>query len=391
MREGEPQINDRHSTWKPIAFVMLLFGLMAVLPALLEDVPRSGGLSVSEWLYQSNEDFARQGVTQPNAGQKVEEFGPEAIPLIIEQFHTVRPPASGVYENLCTFLPLPKHTQPDIEELRRRCYFALSVLGRQHPEKVDPFFHAQLTTEGRHEAISWLGALGPRHLPTITNLLNGTDGSDANAAIHSLYHTGTNTTAFNPLIIHAINRHAGTNKLFRNHIYKMSWDAEQHDYALTGLIELLSHPSLNVQRDAFGVLLCVTNQFERLRPVFAQVASRSAAKTADLGDVAVRILHETGVPYETAVPILIDRLRQFIELEPNPMSSILRIESCLVAMANYGPPAEDAVPLVEKLLDAMPPDLEEAYQRTSRRTPTKRDIEFQLRKIEPSWTRPPSP
>lgn len=59
------------------------------------------------------------------------------------------------------------------EARRRNALWALTLLGRHHPEDVDPFFTGLLSTTNRHESIPLLGYMGDRHFDFLTNLIAG--------------------------------------------------------------------------------------------------------------------------------------------------------------------------------------------------------------------------
>lgn len=148
--------------WKAIAFVIALFCLMTWIPDLLEDTPKSHGMTVKKWLYQSEEEYEEQGDETSNAKKIITGFGPRAIPLFVEEFHQLCKPLGGIYQKVRALFKKPTGTPPVMDELRERGYFALSLLGCETHESVDRFFFARMKTTNRHEAIRRLDFMGDR-------------------------------------------------------------------------------------------------------------------------------------------------------------------------------------------------------------------------------------
>lgn len=371
--------------WKAIAFVAVFSCLMTWLPPLLEDSPVSHGLTATEWLYQSRKEHDQQESGRPSNKAIIEGFDSRAIPFFIEGFYEIRQPSGGWFKRLRAFLRIPERSAPDPIELRRRCYSALVILGRGDPGQVDQFLLSQLDTTNRHEAIPWLGMLGNRHYQLLTNMVSGDNGRDADAAIRPFILSGTNVMNEIPIILTAIQNHAGTNRNFWNHIKQMGFLAHRNVPVSSGLIELLSHRSHHVQREAFGALFVAAEVDDEARVAFAKVATRPVAIVPNLGDSAAKFLHHFKIPRNVAVPILVNRIEQLVDLYHNPTNSYDRIKQCLFELAKYGPPVQEAVPFVEKLLNAMPPDPEPEYLRTGSLPPSKSWIEHQLGEIAPKW------
>lgn len=376
----------RSILWAVLALVSG-FSLLWMLSHVIPGGPTSNGMTVSEWLNATNKGHIWQDASSDHIGPVIEEFGPEAVPLFIAEFKEAisgqRAEESWISRNV----PGMSRPRVDAANIRDRSFRALAILGRHHPELVDPFFEEQLRTTNRQEALFYLGATGLRHYHFFTNLIAGTNSSDVGAALQGLQFMGTNAEPAVPLVFATMEKHgAARGKDWWLHLTILARIGEHHEQTVPTLLQMLQHTNQAARILAGHTLVRMTNQYDRIRPEFVRLASLPITATNDPGRYVANDLFRMGVPPEVGVPILMKRLEYMVQLDghiPDPNS---RTCHWLRWISQYGSNAAPAIKLME---EKVLPNIPESADRIRGPGRLRWEIERSLRRIDPGWT--PSP
>ena len=109
-------------------------------------------MNVSQYINSTNGGYLL--LQSSNMAAVVVGFGREGVPYFIEEFWNASSQIGGNTNWLSAQLGKVS-LSPIIR--RRNTLLSLTILGRQHPEEVDPFFTDLLSTTNRHESIRLLG------------------------------------------------------------------------------------------------------------------------------------------------------------------------------------------------------------------------------------------
>ncbi|MFT6619703.1 MAG: hypothetical protein ACJASX_002606 [Limisphaerales bacterium] len=343
-------------------------------------------MNVSQYINSTNGGYLL--LQSSNMAAVVVGFGREGVPYFIEEFWNASSQIGGNTNWLSAQLvKLGKVSLSPIIR-RRNALLSLTILGRQHPEEVDPFFTDLLSTTNRHESIQLLGHMGDRHFNFLTNLIAAPNRDDAQAAIWGLVGMGTNAQAAVPLVFSSITNHPNRRRMGWYPLFALQHIGEHHVATLPTLIGLLGSTDRDARFMITRLLAQMTNHHDQIAPVFARLGQKPITATNDPGEFVSYYLSRVGVPPDVAVPILIRRLKHAITQDgsvPDPNS---QTSGSLSILSPYGFDARDAIPLIE---NEVLPHLPVITDRSNPIWLTRYTIENSLRKIDPAWKRPVAP
>lgn len=363
------------------------FAILVSISVLTNNVgPTSNGMNVAQWVNSTQTELGF--LMDSNGAAVVEGFGKAGIPFFIKEFHRALSERGGKTNWLSGQLAKLGWVSLRPETRRAKALGALAVLGRHHPEEIDPFFTGLLSTTNRAESISMMGYMGSRHFHFLTNLIASPNRKDSEDAIWGLVGMGTNAEAAVPLILSCITNYQNRGRRWWFSLYALKQIGGDHEATLPTLLSLLESSNRDAHSMIPRILSQMTNHFDKIGPEFVRLGQAPITATNDPGEFVSCYLFRVGVASDVGVPILIQRLVHAIAQDghvPGPNSQMV---SSLRYLAQYGSDAGEAIPLIENEVLLHLPIV------TDRSAPiwlTRRNIEISLRKIDPRWKRPVVP
>ncbi|MFT4689119.1 MAG: hypothetical protein ACJASX_001371 [Limisphaerales bacterium] len=375
--------------------VRTVLGLSAALAILvigqvmiLNSEPTSHGMTVSEWLNETNRQYYVWGT---NFEAVATGFGTKAAPYFYSALIEPQPRSKALWTQLREFLKLPGLQTIKPHARRDRAFWSLIRLGKLHPAIIDPYFATMLETTNRAMAISALGVLGNRHLAILTNFVAGTNQDDAITAVWSLRSMGTNAQAAVPVIV-ARSRELASYSGNWDHLLALSHIGQNDPRVLDALLALMTDPEEHARQRSTVALASMTNQYHLIAPVFLETARQTFDGTNDAGLLTCLHLRRVGVSAGDAVPELLRRLELAIYRD-GADERAPETANILSYLALYGTDASPAIAVIERetllsLYKEWDRDLMivGGPTRTLRQTISK--IEMLLQSIDPSWKPP---
>jgi hypothetical protein len=386
---SEKQIQPRR--FSRIRTALGLFAAVLILVVgqviFLKSEPTSHGMTVTEWLNDTN---SQHYVWNTNFAVVAAGFGTNGAPYFNDALLDDKPAAKSLLARVQELLGLPM-AMSNVPQMRRvRAFMSLISIGREHPDRIDPYFFAMLNTTNRGMAITAFGYFGDRHFAFLTNLITGTNGDEAVAAVSSLCNMGTNAQAAVPLILARI----GDLMVFTDSYFPFSNVRKQiglnHPDTLPVLIQLMEHPARRARQQSPYALAHMTNHHQEIAAAFVKLARKPMLNQHDPGEFVCSLLFDVGVSPDDAVPLLIHRLKRGIVNDGAAPEAQLTIR-WLRNLHRYGIAAKPAIPIVERDLLSMPSrQINPDSPKELRLSPVQRDtiatIHGLLKSIDPTWT-----